>query len=143
MCFQFVPLRTQGLDLERVSETMGTIELTSNNFESTIASTGITIVDLWASWCGPCQKFGPIFEAAAQKHPDITFGKVNTESEQNLASSLQIKAIPTLMIFRDGQLLFKEAGALPSEHLERLIAWSRETEGNTESSHEHTSDVHF
>ena len=100
---------------------MATVELTLETFESTVANQGITIVDFWAEWCGPCKMFGPIFEKASEDHPAITFGKVDTEAQQQLSGMAGISSIPTLMIFRDGILLFNQAGALPGPALEDLI----------------------
>jgi thioredoxin 1 len=100
---------------------MSTVTLTEENFEQTVTGDGITLVDWWATWCGPCRQFGPIFEAASEKHEDITFGKIDTDSEQGLAAAAQISSIPTLMAFRDGVLVFSQAGALPAASLEKLI----------------------
>jgi thioredoxin 1 len=100
---------------------MATIEVTEANFGSTIAQDGIVLIDLWAEWCGPCRMFGPIFEAASEANPDIVFGKVDTEAQQGLAAALEIRSIPTLMAFRDGILLFNQAGALPEANLNELI----------------------
>jgi thioredoxin 1 len=102
--------------------TMSTIDLTEATFEETINAGGIVLVDLWAEWCGPCKMFAPVYEAVSEAHPDATFAKVDTESEQRLAGSLGIMSIPTLMVFRDGVLLFNQAGALPEAALEDLVA---------------------
>ena len=100
---------------------MASVELTAENFDSTIMGNGIVVVDFWADWCGPCKMFAPTFEAASEKDPQIVFGKVDTEAEQSLAAAAGIQSIPTLMIFRDNILLFSQPGALPPAALEDLI----------------------
>jgi thioredoxin 1 len=101
---------------------MASIELTKENFGEHIVTDGITMVDFWAEWCGPCRQFGPVFEEASNRHPDIKFGKVDTEAEKELAGGAGISSIPTLMVFREGILLYNRPGALPPAALEELIA---------------------
>lgn len=100
---------------------MSTVDLTLEDFEKTVLSEGITFVDFWADWCGPCKSFAPIFEKASEENPELTFAKVDTEAEQQLSQMAGISSIPTLMIFRDGILLFNQPGALPAPALEELI----------------------
>jgi thioredoxin 1 len=105
---------------------LSTVTATAGNFRQTVSDNGIVLVDFWADWCGPCKMFAPVFEAASEKHDDIVFAKVDTEAEQQLAAEAQIRSIPTLMAFRDGILVFNQAGALPSESLEELITAVRD-----------------
>ena len=100
---------------------MPTVNLTRDTFEDAVTTDGITLVDWWASWCGPCRRFGPVFEAASEQHADITFGKVDTEAERELAGAAGIRSIPTLMAFRDGVLVFSQPGAIPPAALDDLI----------------------
>ena len=105
---------------------MATIEVTGENFQDTVSQDGIVLLDFWAEWCGPCKRFGYIFEHASEQNPDAVFGKVDTEANQELSAALQIQSIPTLMVFRDGILLAREAGLLPGEALNDLISQAKE-----------------
>jgi thioredoxin len=100
---------------------MATLPLTEESFQQTVTQDGIVLVDFWASWCGPCRMFAPVYEKASETHGDITFASIDTEAEQMLAGGLRISSIPTLMAFRDGILVFRQAGALPAPALEELI----------------------
>jgi len=104
---------------------VATVELTQENFNEVVGSDGLVLVDFWAEWCGPCKMFGPVFEKSSETHGDITFGKVDTEAQVELAQAFQIRSIPTLMAVRDGVVLYSQAGALPAASLEDLIGQLR------------------
>ena len=104
---------------------MATVQLNAQDFEKTITDNNLVFVDFWATWCGPCRAFGPTFEAASEENPDIVFGKVDIDANQDLASAAGIQAVPTLMIAKQGQVIFKQAGALRAEDLDDLIAQAK------------------
>ena len=104
---------------------MATMELTKENFDETVNDNPMVIIDFWAPWCGPCKGFAPVYEKAAEAHPDIVFAKVNTDAEQELAGAFGIRSIPTLMVFREKVILFQQAGALPAAALEQVITQAK------------------
>lgn len=104
---------------------MATLELTESNFDETVKE-GIVLIDFWASWCGPCRAFGPIYEEASERHPDAVFGKVDTEAQQGLAAGFQVSAIPTLAVMRDGIVLMAQPGVLPGPAIDEIIEKARE-----------------
>jgi thioredoxin 1 len=105
---------------------MATVELTSENFDAMTGNDGLVLVDFWAAWCGPCRMFGPVFERVSERHPDAVFAKVDTEAQPELASAFGISSIPTLMVIREGVVLYAQPGALPETALEDLIGQARE-----------------
>jgi len=104
---------------------LATIDLTQQNFESTVNGNPMVIIDFWAPWCGPCKGFAPVYEKASESHPDVVFAKVNTDEEQELAGAFGIRSIPTLMVFREKVILYREAGALPGQALEQVITQAK------------------
>jgi thioredoxin 1 len=109
---------------------MATVEIGKGNFKDLVSKEGIVLIDWWATWCAPCRTFAPVFEQASEKHPDIRFGKVDTDKEAELSAAFAIRSIPTLMVFRDGIMLFEQAGALPAAALEDLIRQVRALDMN-------------
>ena len=104
---------------------MATVELTQQNFEETVNKNPMVVIDFWAPWCGPCKGFAPVYEKAAEAHPDVVFAKVNTDEQQELAGSFNIRSIPTLIVFREKVILFQQAGALPGAALEQVITQAK------------------
>jgi thioredoxin 1 len=126
---------------------VSTVALSEDTFEKIVTQDGITLVDWWATWCGPCRAFGPVFEAASEKHQDITFGKIDTDANQGLAGAARITSIPTLMAFRDGILVFSQPGALPATKLEQVIQAVRELDmdevrAEVAKDHDHSGHTH-
>jgi thioredoxin 1 len=115
---------------------MATVEITTENFASIIERPGIVVLDLWAAWCGPCRSFAPIFQAASERHPGVTFGKVDTEAQPQIAAALGVRAIPTVAVFRDGVLVFSQAGMLPPNVLDELV--KKVSDLDMEEVHKHT-----
>ena len=104
---------------------MATVELTKENFERTVNGHPMVVVDFWAPWCGPCRGFAPVFEKASETHPDVVFGKINSDEQQELAAAFNIRSIPTLMVFREKVILFQQAGALPGQALDQVLTQAK------------------
>jgi thioredoxin 1 len=109
---------------------MATVELNKDNFEEIVSGKDMVIVDFWATWCGPCKSFAPVFEKISEKYPDIVFGKVDTETEQELAGYFQIRSIPTLMVFRENIIVYSEAGSLPESAMDMLVEQAKKLDMN-------------
>lgn len=107
---------------------MAVLEMTKENIKKTIEQNTLVIVDFWAAWCGPCRRFAPVFEAVAEKHPDVVFAKVDTEAEQEIAAKFEIMSIPTLAVIKEGDIIFMQAGALPEDALEEVVVKAKEVD---------------
>ncbi len=134
----------------QIGDAVSTVDVTLDQFEGTVDQDGIVMVDFWAEWCGPCKSFAPVYEAAAERHDEVVFAKVDTEAEQQLAGMVGIQSIPTIMVFRDGVPLFRQAGALPADAIDDLISQAsaldmevvRKEMAEAEQSHDHGDHEH-